>query len=292
MKKDESAVLYVEKKEFDLGAGVTDTESEEETDDSPLDSLRALNKSLCYLAFSKADAVLVEALIMAHPDCLFLDRAAGIHLPPEESARCIVEHQIRFCKCHPAYNENRSAILSLLSRSLKIYRQKARRQENSSRQEAFILEKFDVEDLVPLEREIRGLRSLETHLSDRHYEANIDLRNYKEKLHHLSASSSSPLFSLNRVRDRGRRSRRTDLACKVAASSLNLSSIEREQVDVERKIRHALRTQLSLLQSALDGCKRHACRCMRKKNTDTRVWDGCHGLGCSLPLVNPLSWDL
>jgi len=243
----------------------------DKSDDYPLDSLQALNTTLCFLSSINADvAEVVERFVILHPESLLLE---GAGILPEESAKYILQDRMRHCRCTiEACNQNRSAILRLLSRGFEHYHQVHLEQQDSPQAQlqnwvTTLWGKYG-EDLITLEREIRELRVQEMSLRGRFLETACEVRHYQGELERVQSSFSTGAHKLTALsllachlqkNKTDLFARKSVLEYQVGVAQVNLTSVEREHREALHKIRNARRVQFSLLTTAFEGCQRHVC---------------------------------
>lgn len=221
--------------------------SEDSKYDDSLDELAALNTALCFLCSINAAAGEVEDFLICHPEALLLEGTG------EESARAILEQQIRRCECFtPTCNQNRFEIRRVMDRGFEYYQPFSMRPR--SRRPVV------GEELLSIEQEIRELREQEASMRSRLLETVVEVQSYEDQLGDVSKMDRSPISLLTAcTRNSDLFARRTVLEYQVSTAQMNLQAIEREHEEVMRRIRYGRRMQFQLLKRAFEGCQRHVC---------------------------------
>ena len=164
-----------------------DTKSAEESQDE----LQAINTALCFLCSINADAKEVDNFLTLYPEALLLEGAGNLE---EESARYIVEEQMRRCECFsPACCQNRLKILDALSNSFEHYQNKTyfiadgedcKYHVNKGIKEDPRWEQVS-DSLLAVERDIRQWRHAELQMRNKLLEKAVEVRTYLDELEQM-----------------------------------------------------------------------------------------------------------
>jgi hypothetical protein len=214
------------------------------------DELQALNTILCVLVSFNADVQEIQSFLAAHPRALLLE---GVGSVPEESAQYIVKQLMKGCQCFsPMCKQNRLLVLAALDRGFAHY--EAARWEKNHRP---YIDRFDLDQLVQLEGQIRTWRTEELTLRFRLLEIASEVRLHKGDLDKMNLQSRRALLLCTARSDTF--ARRSDLEYRVGLAELNLTSVSREHGALLQQIWHGRQEQFGLLTKALGERRRHVC---------------------------------
>lgn len=228
-----------------------------------------MNTALCFLCRINADFEEVERFLLKYSEALLFEDSK-----PGKSACKVVEEQMRHCKCFiPVCNENRRRVLAVLKRGFEYYRGMVSidpfQDELFSGSEPSVSAwQFYSEQLQALERDMREIKAEEMAVRNRIVETSVEMRASQLELEGVSRKENvnrSTLSLLSCRRSSDIYARRSVLEYKLGITTLNVSSLEKEQALIDQERLAARRMQLALLKNAFGGCRRHVCEASKKE---------------------------
>lgn len=233
-----------------------------------LDEVQAKKSALLFLCGINADSREVERFLMRYPEALLFEGAEA-----DESAKRVVEDQMRRCRCFVSVcNANRRKLLILLKKGFRYYR--GVMFIHSLETDSFLHRvsrgtnwDFFADQLKSLEKDKREIQQRETIVKARIERAHSDVKEYQQELERTSrkeAVGRTPLALLKCQRNAGTFEKRSHLEKKLGGITMGMASLEREYELVCQEKKAAGQLQTALLKTAFAGCERHMCDATRR----------------------------
>lgn len=222
-----------------------------------LDDVLAQKSALVYLCQMNADYREIERFLASFPEALLFES-------DDSKLEDFVARQMKECKCFGfSCNLNRRCILRALRRGFEFYR--GVRLDNVG----FDNKQKNLEAYIPhlkqIENEIRILKSNEAEIETQVARAMNGVANLRGQIEKVSKKRNqhghmNPLHKLKcRKVHADEFEERAELETKLAATSVSIAALEKEQYLLRTEVATASRLQHALLKQCFSDCKRHMC---------------------------------
>jgi hypothetical protein len=238
--------------------------------ENSLDEVQAMNTGLYFLCRINADFREVEDFLVRYPEALLFEGTQ-----PGESVKLVVEEEIQKCRCfNQVCNGNRRRLLAVVSRGFEYYRgmllvdglrndQLLRKSCHTSNWHLY------ADQLRAIERDAREINMQDMAVRSRVLESRLTLRTFQVELEGLSRRESTNRSTIALLACRSHRNsdlftQRSVVEYKIGVATFKVTSLENEHKMIDQEKRSLAKMQLTLLQNAFEGCRRHVCEASKQ----------------------------